>query len=138
MSTNPTTKGMSEAEVLAVLHEVLQRHHFYRREDADNFKAAIATIESIFAELREAHELLVGVGEAQIFAIRRAEKAVSDRSELIAMVERLLPYAWTAGTRYDDIAALDTFRDAKLLLSRIQTDPVTPSDPAKQGEDTKP
>jgi hypothetical protein len=130
MSTNPTTQGMSEAEVLAVLDVLEGRLGDYDcdNEIASKIASARSTIEHLYAELARAKDELhaqcittqwhadrADRAEAELGRMRnemltaaaqfhaeedRANAADDAKCELIAMMRRLMPYARLEAERH--------------------------------------
>lgn len=106
MTPNPTTKGMSEAEVLAVLRS----HAANLRSVADECKRA---------DLAQAM-MIEAVGLD--YVVSTIESTFADRTALLEVVRRLLPYAEefaanAAGRSFDE--AHFVVLDAEAILSRI-------------------
>lgn len=159
MTPNPTTKGMSEAEVLAVMDRAAGGLFPFSDALSAQVQSARSTIESTFAEVERLRVQLAGCGvaamantreslerlraeccdpdvygysasfgdclracEREIDERERADRAESDRTALLEVVRRLMPYV----NPPDDLAGYEqriayyaTVRETESLLSRI-------------------
>jgi hypothetical protein len=137
MTPNPTTKGMSEAEVLAVVDRAIATDEAQVAIDARlgvsspateaaarEMRAARSTIESTFAELAEKRERMVSILDLLAREIEAKDALYSELARVKAEREENLAAGQAAANRAERAeSALSTLRaerDAAFAMSRCE------------------